>query len=75
MDHVIVWLLAVLAVGVVLSFLLELALQPQPVPPRRRPVTSIGVHVSIVMVVYGLELRANPFLMLGVFFQRFGVRC
>ena len=63
------WLAAAFVVGLVMSFLLELALRPQPCAPWRRPAASIGVHIGIVMVAYGLELalfRRPVFAMLNV---------
>ena len=68
-DPVVMWLAAAFVVGLVMSFLLELALRPQPCAPWRRPAASIGVHIGIVMVAYGLELalfRRPVFAMLNV---------
>lgn len=52
-----------------MSFLLELALCPRPRVPWRLPAASVGVHIGILMVAYGLELalfRRPVFAMLNV---------
>ena len=56
-------------IGLAMSFLLELALSPRPRAPWRRPAASVGVHIGVMMVAYGLELalfRRPVFAMLNV---------
>lgn len=68
-DPVILWLAGTFVVGLAISLLLEQVLSPRPCAPWRRPAASVGVHVGIVMVAYGLELilfRRPVFAMLNV---------
>ena len=68
-DPVILWLGGTFIGGLLASFIMEAALRPRPVAPWRRPGASVGVHVGILLVAYGLELmlfRRPVFAMLNV---------
>jgi hypothetical protein len=55
-EALIARVLPAVAAGVLLTFLLEYALLPRPLPAWRRPLATLGVHTGLWLAVFAAEL-------------------